>query len=269
MGNDIVMAHIDYENIRWGFRDYVEWVSIEMIIDAFEDLGNELGELRQMFFYGDWTRRPDDSRVIERRGFRAVNVLSKTYGGDRSDIKMSFDIYDQVKREPEIKTLLIGAGDADYKEAVLRCRENGKKIYILSWGSSIARELFSMTHGVYPLEGRLGLTRRAPKALPTPESLDELSKRCSFIRKLDSLEKALPHVVLNYLTNLLLKEKIYGETAFEVSDFLKVERSKKYLNEYTIPNAKIPGKEVVCVKLKRDDQMVVDALKAEKEETKP
>jgi len=126
---EIVMAHIDYENIRWRFRDYVEYVTLEDVLKAFQSIGNEIGELRQMFFYGDWTRRPQDARKIEDYGFRAVNVLSKVRGADRSDPTMMFAIDDQSREQPEITAFLLGAGDADYKEVILRCRERGKRIY--------------------------------------------------------------------------------------------------------------------------------------------
>ena len=128
---EIIMAHIDYENIRWRFQDYVEYITIDDIIQAFKSLAEELGKLRQMFFYGDWTRRPQDSRKIEDYGYRAVTVLSKVRGADRSDQTMAFAIDDQARENPDVTTFVLGAGDADYKEVILRCRERGKHIYVL------------------------------------------------------------------------------------------------------------------------------------------
>ncbi len=152
MPKEILMAHIDYENIRWRFRDYVEYITLEDVLQAFLLIGKEIGELRQMFFYGDWTRRPQDARKIEEKGFRAVNVLSKIHGADRSDPTMMFAIDDQTREQPEITAFLLGAGDADYKEVILRCRECGKRIYAVCFGRSASRELFTMTERVYPLE---------------------------------------------------------------------------------------------------------------------
>ena len=117
---EIIMAHIDYENIRWRFQDYVEYITVVDIITEFKELGKELGELRQMFFYGDWTRRPQDSRQIEELGCRAITVLSKRGGADQSDQSMSFGIYDRVRDNPEVAAFLLGAGDTDYKEIILQ-----------------------------------------------------------------------------------------------------------------------------------------------------
>jgi len=257
---EIMMVHIDYENIRWQFQDYVEYITIEDIIQAFKSLAEELGELRQMFFYGDWTRRSQDSRKIEDHGYRAVNVLSKVRGADRSDQTMAFGIYDQARDNPEVTTFLIGAGDADYKEVILRCRERGKRIYVLCFGRSASRELFTMTHGVYPLEVRLNLTEKQPKALPPIGFLDRLTKRQLLIQKLDSLEKILPYVVRLYFLKLLLPLKQFGETFREVESFLDQELQEDYIDEYAIDNPKIPGKKLRCIKLNRDSLQVSDAL---------
>jgi len=257
---DIIMVHVDYENIRWRFQDYVEYITIEHVINALKSLAEELGELRQMFFYGDWTRRSGDSRKIEEYGYRAVNVLSKVRGADRSDQTMAFGIYDQARDNPDVKAFLIGAGDADYKEVILRCRERGKRIYVLCFGRSASRELFTMTHGVYPLEVRLNLTEKLPKTLPPTGLIDKTAKIQLLIQKLDSLEKTLPYVVRLYFLKLLLPLKQFGETFNEVEIFLDQELQEDYINEYTMDNPKIPGKKIRCIKLKRDSLRVIDAL---------
>jgi len=229
---DIIMAHIDYENIRWRFPDYVEYITVDDIISAFKELGNELGELRQTFFYGDWTRRAQDSRLIEDRGCRAINVLSKRGGADRSDQSMSFGIYDQVRDNPEVTAFLLGAGDADYKEIILRCRERGKHVYVLCFGRSASRELLKMTDGVYPLEVRLNLTEKAFKGLPSPEVADKPAKQQQLIQKLDSPEKAIPYVVRFYFIKLMVPMKYFGETITEAEQFLDQELKQGYIREY-------------------------------------
>ncbi len=261
MPKEILMAHIDYENIRWRFRDYVEYITLEHLIQAFQSIGREIGELRQMFFYGDWTRRPQDARKIEEYGCRAVNVLSKVHGGDRSDPTMMFAIDDQTREQPEITAFLLGAGDADYKEVILRCRECGKRIYAVCFGRSASRELFTMTERVYPLEVQLKLTERQPTALPMVEILDEPSKTRYLTQKIDSLEKTLQEVVRNYLRDkILLPIKQFGETSSEVDQFLDQELQKGYLEEYSVENPRIIGKQVKCLKLKRESPLVVEAL---------
>lgn len=258
---EVIMVHIDYENIRWRFRDYVEYVTLEDILKAFQSIGNEIGELRQMFFYGDWTRRPQDARKIEEYGFRAVNVLSKIRGADRSDPTMMFAIDDQSREQPEITAFLLGAGDADYKEIILRCRERGKRIYAACFGHSASRELFTMTERVYPLEVKLNLTERKPIALLPSEVLDEPRKTSYLIQKIDSLEKTLVDVVRNYLRDkILLPIKQFGETSTEVDQFLDQEIQRGYLEEYSIENPKIPGRQVKCLRLKREHPLITEAL---------
>lgn len=257
---EIIMAHIDYENIRWRFRDYVEYITIEDVIKAFKSLADELGDLRQMFFYGDWTRRPDDSRKVEEYGYRAVNVLSKVRGADRSDQTMGFGIYDQARDNPEVTSFLLGAGDADYKEIILRCRERGKRIYVLCFGRSASRELFTMTHGVYPIEVRLNLTEKELPALPTTQILNGMANRQLLIQKLDSIEKTLPYVVRIYLLKLLLPLDQFGETFNEVEQWLDEELREDYLEEYTIDNPKIPGKLLKCIRLNRESEEVKRVL---------
>lgn len=261
--SNIIMAHIDYENIRWRFQDYVEYITVVDIVDAFKGLGKELGELRQLFFYGDWTRRPEDSRLIEEMGCRAITVLSKRGGADRSDQSMSFGIYDQVRDNPEVAAFLIGAGDADYKEIILRCRERGKRVYVLCFGRSASRELLTMTDGVYPLEVRLKLTEKESKGLPSTEVASRPEKQQQLIQKLDSLEKALPYVVRFYFIKLMVPMEHFGETITEAEQFLDQELKQGYIDEYLTDNPRIPGKQIKCLKLIREAQTVKDALNPE------
>jgi len=261
MPKEILMAHIDYENIRYRFRDYVEYVTLENILQAFQSIAKEIGTLRQTFVYGDWTRRPKDARTIENLGCHAVNVLSKLHGSDRSDPTMMFAIDDQTREQPEVTGFLLGAGDADYKEVILRCRERGRRIYAVCFGRSASRELFTMTERVYPLEVQLGLSERQPSTLPLAEILDEPGKTHYIIQRVDSLEKSLPDVVRSYLINkILLPMKQFGETSNEVSRFLDQELEKGYLEEYDVENPKILGKQVKCLKLNRENKLVMDVL---------
>lgn len=100
--SEVLLAFVDYENLRMAFRNYVEFITVRDIVRAFEDLGRGLGDLRTIFFYGDWTRRAEDARLIEEHGHRAVNVLSTRHGKDRSDQAMALDMYDAARDEPEI-----------------------------------------------------------------------------------------------------------------------------------------------------------------------
>jgi len=114
---------------------------------------------------------------------------------------------------------------------------------------------------VYPLEVQLRLTERKPLALPLPEVLEDASKTDYLIQRIDSLEKTLEDVVRNYLRDtILLPMKEFGETPKEVDDFLNDEMEKGYLEEYRTDNPKIPGRKVKCLRLKRDNPLVTQAL---------
>ena len=118
-----------------------------------------------------------------------------------------------------------------------------------------------MTERVYPLEVRLEITERQPTALPTSEIVDEPGKTRYLIQRIDSLEKTLRVVVRNYLRDrILLPIKQFGETSSEVDQFLEQEIPKGYLEEYSAENPKIPGKQVRCLKLRRESPLIADAL---------
>jgi len=178
-----------------------------------------------------------------------------------------FAIDDQTREQPEITAFLLGAGDADYKEIILRCRECGKRIYAVCFGRSASRELFTMTERVYPLEVQLNLTERQPITLQITSIIDDQSRAHYLIQRMDSLEKTLPEVVRNYLVNkILIPIKQFGETVDGINQFLDQEIQKGYIEEFEVENPKIPGKQVKCVRLKRDEPMVTEALLAQSEE---
>lgn len=264
MPQEVVYAFVDYENIRMAFRDYVEYITVADVISAFEKQGGELGELRGITFFGDWTRRPQDAHEIENRGYRADMVLSARLGAgkDRSDSRMSFAMDDMSREANDITAYIVGAGDADYKEAILRVRARGKRLYVLSFGSAVSREYFTMTHGVFPLESLLGVTTKSPvqPLLPGPVG-EPLAIKNQLIHKIDSLEKTLPYVVKSYLIrSILVPTHIYGETEKEVQEFLNELITEGILLEKDVDNPKRPGVSVKVVALSRENQAVIDAL---------
>ena len=141
-------------------------------------------------------------------------------------------------------------------------------MYVLCFGASASREFFTLTQGVFPLEVRLNLTEKAALQAPMPGikpdkvdlSLTEM------IRRLDSLEKSLPYVVRNYFRDrILLTSQQFGETAADVDLLLDGACEAKALEEYEVPNPRLPGRTVRAVKLNRDDPVVQGALSVEQE----
>lgn len=263
MGKEVLLGFVDYENLRMAFRNYSQYITIEDIVRAFEALGKELGDLRTIFFYGDWTRRPQDARTIEDHGHRAMNVLSTRFGRDRSDFPMSFDMYDHATQDREVTAFILGSGDSGFKEAVLRCKQHGKRIYVLCFGGSASRELFTLTNGVYPLESRLDLTEKPPlqPSMPGIAAKEETEVTRALIGIVDSLEKSIPYIVRNYLREkVLLPKRLFGETPQEVEELLGEAISQGILTIEEIPNPKISGRMVHIVRLNRANGTVMEVL---------
>lgn len=263
MAKEVLLGFVDYENLRMAFRNYSEYITVVDIIRAFQDLGKELGDLRTIFFYGDWTRREQDARTIEDHGHRALNVLSTRFGRDRSDFPMGFDMYDHARQAPEVTAFIMGSGDSGFKEAILRCKRHGKRIYVLCFGRSASRELFTLTNGVYPLESRLGLTDKPPlqPRMPGVMAKEEAEVTHALIGIVDSLEKSIPYVVRNYLrSQVLLPKQIFGETSQEIDGLLDQVVSEGILIEDEIPNPKVKGRTVQIVRLNRANGTVKEVL---------
>ncbi len=261
---EVLLGFVDYENFRMAFRNYSQYITIEHIITAFEALGQELGDLRTIFFYGDWTRRPQDARTIEEHGHRALNVLSTRYGKDRSDFPMGFDMYDHAKDDRDTTAFLLGSGDSGFKEAILRCRQHGKRIYVLCFGGSAARELFTLTNRVYPLETRLNLTEKRtlqPTMPGVPEKEATAIIRNLLIGTVDSVEKSIPYIVRNYLRDkVLLPRRQFGETAQEIDGLLDRAVADGVLRVEEIENPNIQGRTVQTVRLNRENGLVKEVL---------
>jgi len=269
MAKEVLLGFVDYENLRMAFRNYSEYITVTDIIRAFEDVGHELGDLRTIFFYGDWTRRAQDARTIEEHGHRALNVLSTRFGRDRSDFPMGFDMYDHAKEAREITAFILGSGDSGFKEAILRCKRHGKRIYVLCFGASAARELFTLTNGVYPLESRLSLTEKPPlqPRMPGVMAEEDAERSSALIQIVDSLEKSLPYVVRNYLRDqVLLRKRVLGETSQEVDRLLDQAVSEGILVEEEISNPKIKGRTVHIVRLNRANGTVKGVLPSSNDE---
>lgn len=259
---ELVMVFIDYENIRRGLADnFQEQVGATQVIKAMSDLASEIGEFRGGMAFGDWTLRAEDARTIEEHGFQAYNVLLTRGGRDRSDPPMMLEIYDVIHEKPDISAFIVGSGDSGFKEIIRRGKERGKRMYICAVGLTIAREFLTLSSGVFPLEERLGLSPKAePTILGTPLDLATRDWK-PFIRRLDSLERALPDIVCNYLVNSILERSMgCGDTKQEKQQFLEEAVLTGLVEFYDIPNPKLPGRTVQACRLNREDPIVAQIL---------
>lgn len=262
MPKDKVMAFVDYENIRIGLaKNYVEHVTPAQIIKAIEILAKDRGEFRRGTFFGDWTKRPEDARDIEDRGWRAHNVLATRGGKDRSDIPMALEIYDAFQNKKEITTFIIAFGDAGFKEIIIKGRENGKHTLVCAVGLEAARELITMAEGFFPIEVLLNLTPKLPATLPGMEPSKGFRDWRPLVRRLDSLEKVLPYVVKNYFRDTILDASFgCGETQEDKETFLGNASDEGVIETKDIPNPKVPGRTVTIIKLNRQNTLVKSIL---------
>lgn len=253
-----VIAFIDYENLRQSIsRYFTEKVRAKQVANVIKDIAQELGDFRGGTFFGDWTRRPSEAREIEESGFRAVNILTTRSGKDRSDIPLALEMDDMIRERADINTLILGSGDAGFAEVIRRAGEHGKRVYVCAVTLSAARELFTLSEQVFPIETRLGLTPKPPQLSLMPLAADYRA----FVERLDSVEKKLPYVVWGYLRDTILESSLgYGETMDEKNAFLNKAVEEGIIIKEEMPNPKLPGKVVATCRLNRQNELVRQIL---------
>ena len=255
MAKEGAFAFIDWENLRQSIsRNFAERATPRPIIDAIKQVVEELGyEFRGGCFYADWSRRPDEAREIHNHGLNPIHVVPTRSGRDRSDPKMILDMYDMIKGRSDIGVIIVGSGDNHFADLIRRGKEHGKRMYVCAVGLSTARELFTLSDGVFPLEVRLGLTQKATQLPLTPP---EVEWRI-FVLRLSSLESKLPYVVRNYLRDRILEPSMdCGETLEERERFLNKAVEDGIVVEYELENPKLPGRTVTACRLNRENDLV-------------
>ena len=255
MAQEGAMAFIDWENLRQSIsRNFAQRITPRPIIDAIRQVVEELGcAFRGGSFYGDWSRRAIDAREIHNHGLSPIHVVPTRRGKDRSDPRMMLDMYDMIKERSDIGVFILGSGDSGFADVIRRGKEHGKRMYVCAVGLSTARELFTLSDGVFPLEVRLGLTLKAAQLPLTPP---EVEWRI-FVLRLNSLESKLPYVVRNYLRDRILEPSMgCGETLEEKETFLNRAVEDGIVIEYEIENPKLPGRTVVACRLNKENDLV-------------
>ena len=133
MATEIILGFIDYENFRMAFPKYSEYLSVEDIIKALEDLGANSAS------YGPFSSMVTgcsvDPKIAERsniaapRHKRAIDPFSAVIAATFPWASTCTITLETIRMFRSF--ILYGLDGRGFKEAILRCKQHGKRIYVL------------------------------------------------------------------------------------------------------------------------------------------
>jgi len=258
-------AFIDWENIRQRLSDnYIEKVSIDQVMEAIRKVANEIGELRQATFYGDFTLRREDARVIDRKTrFRIRNVLRARSGRDQTDPVLITELTESIFTSHDFDSILLCSGDSHYCEPVRKASIKGIKVFICAVGLDASPDLTSLAP-LYPIERYLDipLTRKMlEEQILTGLSPRDMARWAKFVSILDSIESKLPFVALSYfLKDIMLSYNLGGQTQDDRWAYLESARESEIISREQIDNPARLGFKMSVIKLNRENPLVKEIL---------
>ncbi|MCL0052960.1 NYN domain-containing protein [Dehalococcoidales bacterium] len=260
-----VDAFVDWENIRQRLSDnYIEKVSIDQVMEAVKKVANEIGQLRQATFYGDFTLRREDARVIERKThFRIRNVLRSRRGKDQTDPVLITELTEAIFTPQDFDSILLCSGDSHYCEPIRKASIRGIKVYICAVGLDVSPDLTSLAP-FYPMERYLDipLTRKmSEQQILIGLSPKDIAHWSKFVSILDSIESTLPFVALSYFhKDIMLSYSLGGQTQDDRWSYLESARESGIISIEQIDNPARPGFKMRVIKLNRDHAIVKEIL---------
>jgi len=183
----------------------------------------EHGRLAVARLYMDFQSLRDGGMAARAAGFEPMHVLGKrAQSGFKSmvDVALATDGMSILYDNPQITTLIVGSGDADFMPLLRHWKRHGKHTIVMSGADHLATELRQVADVVVTIGG--DRTRR-PKAplLPTTAltSLDrsglrDLILRCASRTRLTDRETSLPLVRGDWLIEELHAR--HPETASQI-----------------------------------------------------
>jgi hypothetical protein len=260
-----VDAFIDWENVRQRLSDnYIEKISIGQVMEAIKKVTKEFGQLRQATFYGDFTLRREEARVIEgKTHFRIRNVLRSRGGKDQTDPVLITDLIELIFTPHDFDSILLCSGDSHYCEPIRKASIKDIKVYVCAVGLDVSSELTSLAP-FYPIEGYLGisLTRKMSEQQTfTGLAPKDLARWSKFVSILDSLESNLPFVALSYFhKDIMLSYYLGGQTQDDRWAYLESAREAGVISMEQIDNPARPGFKMREIKLNRENPIVKEIL---------
>ena len=258
-------AFIDWENIRRRLGDnYTEKVSIDQVMEAIKKVASEIGQLRQATFYGDFTLRREEARVIERKThFRIRNVLRSLRGIDQTDPVLITELTEVIFTPHDFDSILLCSGDYHYCEPIRKASIRGIKVYICAVGLDVSADLASLAP-FYPIERYLDipLTRKVPgQQILTGLSPKDIAHWAKFVSIIDSMESTLPFIALSYFhKDIMLSYNLGGQTHDDRWAYLESTRESEIIGMEQIDNPARPGFKMRVIKLNRVNPIVKEIL---------
>lgn len=264
-GTNRIDAFIDWENIRQRLTDnYIERVTIDQVMKAIRSVANEIGQLRQATFYGDFTLRRDEARILGTQpNFRIRNVLRSRRGKDQTDPVLITELTEVIFTPHDFDSILLCTGDAHYCEPIRKAAVKDIKIYICAVALDVSPDLTSLAP-FYPIEKYLDITlTRKMLQEPTLVGLSpkDIAHWSKFVSILDGVESKLPFVALTYFhKTIMLSYNLGGQTHDDRWAYLESGRESGIVNIDEIDNPARLGFKMRVLKLNRDNPIVKEIL---------
>ena len=142
---DDTLVFIDAENTTLSLRKYHR-----CLFDAREVIAKAGGwcRIRDVVAYADFSRVPEAiARHFGRSGVRCRHVPRTNGSKDLVDLTLSLEMVLAAVTEPEIRHVVLVAGDADYIPAVSLVQQAQKAVSLLAVEGALSRELGEMVAG--------------------------------------------------------------------------------------------------------------------------
>ncbi len=124
------------------------------------ELGSRWGSLAEVRAYADMTQIPlGIRRQLQRNDVTPIDVPCRTLDGlpvkNAVDIAISLDIDEVLYTRPEIRRIVLGAGDGDYVFALARAQRYKRQVGVVAVAGALSAELRLVAgNAVAFLEGR-------------------------------------------------------------------------------------------------------------------
>ena len=168
------------------------------------------GHLAVSRLYMDFQSLKDGGLSARSAGFEPIHVLGKrSTTGFKSmvDVALATDAMSVLYENPNIDTMIIGTGDADFIPLIRQWKRRGKTIVVMANDAKLSGELRRVADEVVTFRGGQRAQQRAPRGFkPMSEArlVEEVLSACGATR-LNDRETNLPIVRVDWIYEELKK----------------------------------------------------------------